>query len=283
MKCESVLFEKILGKGLKNLLKDYDWNEEQDFMISRHMQLAHFLKMLEEKKNVLTHVSTWEDPFEGLIFHSKYVDKAGNPIDSSKLYSRYYGQCWTIGNADTELQWKARTSDGYGVCLKSTASCLLETLLKKGNGDFKHCIVGKISYKKRSSIEKLVKSMGAIHDRKLSCKYISSNDLIEFFFVKRVEFSDEKELRVVLDIGEESHRNNGAFQYQQGGYGMSGIVKYDINMNEFVQKVVLDPRMPEDMEDFVKQKCRDCGCTVDVCRSDLYTYIGGNPTIRIYR
>ena len=61
------------------------------------------------------------------------------------------------------------------------------------------------------------------------------------------------------------------------------MVSYTINTADFIEEVILDPRMPLDLEEFVGQVRDENGWTFKITESKLYQYIDPQPTIRVYK
>ena len=281
MKCSRDILNALWGGyGLENLLISEKYDNTP---IYRHVKLVHFLQMLEERQNVLTHPSSWDDPFEGVIFNSKYVDEDNNVIRSDSAYSRFYGQCWTFNDADTELQWKSHSADGYGVCLGTTVKRIKEALI--GLDELENppaCVIGGIQYKKLSAIRRIVEDMSRRHDPNAKIGRVTENGLISFLFLKREEYQDEKELRIIVNIGGDN-TPLGRFQKTLHGANKYGLVKYDVDPKSFLKVVILDPRMPTSIADFVRLRVKQTEWGLNVAQSDLYTYFNDTKPIRVYK
>ena len=268
------------GRGLVNLLADSSLDSED---VWRHTSLVYFLKMLKDKQNVLPHVSKWKDPFEGIIFKAKYVDEHDNPVNVEDVYSRFFGQCWTFEDADNELLWNARSPNGYGICMKTSVKKLKSAF--PGLTDVENppaVVMGKIQYKKLESIRYLIQEMGRNHSKIDARGRLSDNGLISLFFLKRDSFRNEKELRIVANVGE-GHATAGIFNIVRDRFGVPNMVSYAIDATDFVEEVILDPRMPLGLKEFVEQVRDENGWTFKITESKLYQYIDPQPTIRVYK
>lgn len=286
MSCSCDILNRLWGNGgLKNFLVD---NSCDDNDIWRQTSLAHFLTMLRGKKNVLPHVSKWEDPFEGIIFKARYRDERGDEVPAERLYSGFFGQCWTEIDADNELMWHARSADGYGVCLKTKIGMLKSALLGNGYENVEQCpavVIGEIQYKKKSSIVNLIKEMGRRHKSDVKLGRLSENGAISLFYLKRDDFSNEKEVRVMVNIGHRCRgaERNGIFEISRDDLGFPNTIRYEIDVKNFIKEVILDPRMPDEIVKYVEEERNAQGWNFEVIKSSLYEYIKPQPTIRVYR
>ena len=138
-----------------------------------------------------------------MIFNSKYKDEDNKEVRPDNIYSRFYGQCWTFNDANTELQWKAHSTDGYGVCLKTTVERIKKALI--GLDELENppsCVIGEIQYKKLSAIRRIVEDMSRKHSPDAKIGRVTENGLISFLFLKREEYQDENELRIMVNVGD---------------------------------------------------------------------------------
>lgn len=284
MGCSSDVLNRLWGgQGLKNLLVDSGFDSKY---VWRHTSLVHFLKMLKNKQNVLSHVSKWKDPFEGVIFKSKYVDEHDNPVNVENVYSRFFGQCWTFEDADNELLWNARSPNGYGICVKTSVKNLKSALL--GFTDVERppaVVIGMIQYKKMDAIRHLIHEMGRRHSKTDALGRLSDNGVISLFFLKRDSFRNEKELRIVVNVGNirENQDCTEAFHIVRDRFGGPNIVSYPICATNFIEEVILDPRMSPDIRVFIESVRAENGWSFKITDSKLYQYVEPTPTIRVYR
>lgn len=271
------------GHGLVNLITDSSLDKE---IVWRHTSLVHFLKMLNDKQNVLPHVSKWKDPFEGIVFKAKYVDEDDNPVKVEDVYSRFYGQCWTFEDADNELLWNARSPNGYGICMRTSVKKLKTALL--GLSDVENppaVVIGRIRYKKMNAIRSLIEEMGRRHKKMDALGRLSDNGVISLFFLKRECFKNEKELRIVANVGDIDVNQNvsGVFNIVRDRFGAPNVVSYPICATDFIDEVILDPRMSPDIRAFIESVRTENGWSFKITDSKLYQYIEPTPTIRVYK
>lgn len=283
MSCSRDVLNRLWGgHGLVNLLADPSLDKE---IVWRHTSLVHFLKMLKDKKNVLPHVSKWKDPFEGIVFKAKYVDENDKPVKVEEVYSRFFGQCWTLKDADNELLWNARSPNGYGICLRTRVKKLKAALRGLTNvEDPPAVVIGKIQYKKMDAIRYLIQEMGRKHSKNDALGRLSDNGAISLFFLKRDSFKNENELRIVANIGDIGPSQNltGVFNVVRDRFGAPNTVNYVVDPMDFIEEVILDPRMPPGVKEFVESVRDENGWSFNIIESKLYQYIDPQPTIRVY-
>ena len=61
------------------------------------------------------------------------------------------------------------------------------------------------------------------------------------------------------------------------------MVSYTINTADFIEEVILDPRMPLGLKEFVERVRDENGWTFEITESKLYQYIDPQPAIRVYK
>ena len=284
MSCSHESLNRLWGSsGLKNFLLD---GSHDDKDIWRQTSLTHFLTMLREKRNSLSHVSKWKDPFEGVVFKAKYVDEKEQEVPVERLYAGFFGQCWTEVDADNELMWHARSADGYGVCLKTKLHKLKAALVGYGYENVEQCpavVIGKIQYKRMSTIKNLINEMGREHKKDAKLGRLSENGAISLFYLKRDIFSNEKEVRLMVNVGSSCERKKGVFEIHHDDLGFPNIISYQIEAQNFIDEVILDPRMPSEITAYVEEEAQNKGWRFKVRKSSLYEYIVPRPTIRVYQ
>lgn len=78
--------------------------KDLDKAIYRIYPYHYFIKMLEDKNNVLVKTRLWEDPFENFILN------ATGQLPDGKLFlmgsrDQYFGQCWSL-NIESDAMWR---------------------------------------------------------------------------------------------------------------------------------------------------------------------------------
>jgi len=237
---------------MREPLQDNNWVRYHDDLteatpIMRFMTRKYFLEMIETRRNTLMHVSTWPDVYEGLIYRQKYFTQINNvkhPVSLERVYADYFGQCWTKSKYDSEILWNARCPNKDGVCIKTTVGCLANSISRTMPQQYLQacCRLGGVEYRDETKLKMWLNQYAA----SALSNFI---ELIDMFFVKREEFGDENEVRL-LYVHDTSN-----LPWTNGFVAKKQFVQYDISASDFLSEVVLDPRMTE-------SECQEIRCAV---------------------
>ena len=252
-----------------------DWPEygagfSRDTVLMRFMSKKYFLDMINHDSNTLMHVSAWHDVYEGMIYKLRYYLKDDNgiyqPLSLNNVYKDFYGQCWSMAPYACEVLWNARCRKGDGVCIKTTVGRLADSIVSV----MKPLMVGvacdlrKVSYHSSNRVRQFVNSMS--NKKNANALLGSFSDLMHLFFVKRKEFSDEKEVRLLV-----SDSKQGSFVSE------NSLISYKVDKAKFLEEVILDPRMGKRTVAKIKNAVKRAGwlCNgkpLKVAQSDLYDF-----------
>jgi hypothetical protein len=178
--------------------------------IYRYTNFTGLLELL-EGKNKLTKPHKWSDPSEGFMRKLILYKSESEQIAFCPVKHRYFAQCWTL-KKECNLMWETYCPNKQGIKIKTTIKKLLNIIQQ--SGVFKHLkkitkheaklYYGKIGYyhKKHFLNNPFFDFTSAIkkaHGREGSM--IIKNEFVKSYFIKRKSFSNEKEFRIVMDIG----------------------------------------------------------------------------------
>lgn len=202
--------------------------------IYHYMSVEHFLDMIENKRNVLMHVSYWEDPFEAFLFRGGITAANEDGDDAGELYDAFkflYGQSWTLTENESDIVWRAMGKRGTVVRIKTTIRKLAASILSQpglSSGGWSR--IKKIKYLKPKEFNRfLTRDM-------VNSIMKGDNDAREkCLFQKREAFSLENEVRVVVIP------NSNALDRNRCVHG--GMLKFDIKPELFIDSVLADPCM----------------------------------------
>lgn len=232
---------------------------KQTDVIVRYLSLDNFLHMVEKQCNVLARVSTWQDVYEGLVLRLTYTD-----CDVANLLKDFYGQCWSLHNTESEVLWNARCPNGYGVCIKSTIGKLAQSIVRNGP---KKAFAGIGRLDAVRYAEGCINNTNVVRDENAIRQTFSNHSaLLDTFFVKRSEFNDEKEIRVILDLPSGAHENVIHRTYE------GDLLLYEFGEPEdFLNEVVFHPSMNKSLCDCITCHLQKNGWgNVGIGRSHLY-------------
>jgi len=213
-------------------LKKYsELNENEE--IYRYLKFSQFMAMIETKSTYFSIVSSWDDPWENVFSKlPKYNEKLDEQI-SIDNEEYMYGQCWSL-TSESDALWRIYSPYSEGVVIKSRVSKLSNI-----NG-YNRAAVGKVEYFSDLAKIDLAKYGG-----------------IKGYLLKRKAFKHEEEVRLLVDYHFMVNKEK------------EDYIQFDIDINNFIEEVIIDPRASKWFEDMVILYCNSKGIS-KVYKSKLY-------------
>lgn len=217
---------KIDGEDIKKL----------DDPIFRYMPVDRYYELIEERYIALTHISHWEDPYEGFIYRGGIGANNVHADDIYDLFKSVYGQSWTVEGKESDVLWRAMANGKRGglVRIQTTVRQLAACLVRKVNPSM---ISGKglmriarIEYKDEANFNEELnqENLARLLNGDEECK-------LGFLFFKRIEFEQEREVRVAV-LADEDIINRS--ECKRGD-----LLKFKVNPIELIDEVLVDPCM----------------------------------------
>ena len=252
--------------------------------IYRIVEFDRFVSMLESSENCLTRPALWDDPFEDILHFTQQHGKIRFSDSPANYFGSYvFAQCWTFLE-ENDLMWRVYSPDKDGIKLKSTPHKLLNSLnnSKKISKIINEPEVIDYIYKpeaidehngtpiqevEEDIYEELKVFIGKVEYFTLDeiAQYLKGitgkspiEDLVKSVFIKREPFKNEEEVRV------------GIYYFNAVFSGLYERVNYDININEFIDEVVFDPRISYYKYKGLSKLLLDMGYTNPIKRSTIY-------------
>jgi len=212
-------------------------------------------ELLLEQHLVLVRPSKWEDPFENILL-THFERSSPEPERPRRWHGgQLFAQCWSYME-ESDALWRIYSPDRSGVKVKTSRSKIMRAVSDVfGPYSIRDCFIGKVLYLPDVDLARTVTSEGfrrsnegsdTGHARALS------------LLLKREEFSHEKEIRVICDA-------------QSPVENISGdLLRIPINVNEFLEELVLDPRLKDGEFDRKVKLYRALGYNGEISRSKLY-------------
>ena len=255
-----------------------DFGFNKSTKIVRYISCQRYLDMIEDERgyNALSLVTMWDDPFEAFLLRgSSDYEETKNVLYSA--LQEYYGQSWMLkdrscesdGDNDeleSDVLWRAYCTNRDGVRIETTMEKLIKHIRNVTSSftNGKMIKIGRIKYYEKSELKHFI-------DMEVE------DNLMESLFVKRREFKDENEIRLVVKakpefVKECNGRKDDSIRFVHGTCQLKGC--------GFIEKVLLDPRM-------TRQKAEEIICRTFVAadsevlereikgcvkRSDLYEW-----------
>jgi len=250
---ERWFYDKRKRENLLNGLRSDDF-------VYRIFSLEWFLSLLDNKKITLMNFAKWKDPFENFILKAKAKTTKGKDIDFSNLSKKIYGQCWSLVE-ETDAMWRIYSKDEKVVKVKANVGRLFDSLYGDGESRALELYFGKVIYRSLDSIETLMKDHLKIN--KMLFQDTSGSGIIEYLLIKRLEFEHEHEARIIYYPS-----SNDPILTKNGNN--DDMISFNIEPNEIIEKVTLDPRLDDDNFNDIKYQIKSKGYTGLIEKSTLY-------------
>ncbi len=205
----------------------------------RIMDFSRVVQIFERKELYFANPSTWDDPYEQLIKHSK--DHA------------LFGQCWSRSGTSDAL-WRIYSSNGMGVRISTTEDQLRAVIRAGIKGKGYKQRVEEVEYVSQQDLNAKAKEVAA------SLKDIFNiGEAVNMLYVKRRPFSHENEWRATLYCP--------SVVKAEGKKGMT----IPVDPHAFINRILLDPRASDELISAFKFYFKSkIGFKGEVARSVLY-------------
>jgi hypothetical protein len=218
------------------------------------MDFTKLLSLLENRQLFFTRADQFEDPYEGtwskasvtLLRNPKL--NGGLPINAAdqiiacmdKMRKKIFISCWYTSEHESAAMWKLYLQSCEGVAIRTDHTTLFETL-------------NKTSIMTRTTLVKYIDYESTL---------IPFGNLFFPFIYKRMSFSHEKELRVIIWSEEDVNLS----QID------SNATYFNINVipEELIKAVHVSPMAPKWFGKLVEQILQRYGITCPIERSSLY-------------
>lgn len=233
-----------------------------DTPIYRVYRFEYLMDIFYFNSDVLVKPEKWDDPFENLVFQQQAKLPNGESVSIEPIRNRFFGQCWTLNQEESDAQWRIYSSDKKGVRVKSTLRKLFDNFYNSTNSfaDVSFYI-GKVLYKTASCIKEELESENFLS--KILSDY-SGKSMVETLLIKRKEFEHENEVRLIyFSLDSISHNYS-----------------YPFNPNSVLEELLFDPRLDFEEFEMKKGKIKKIGCTIPIFKSELYQIPKLNLKIR---
>ena len=275
----------------KDLRKLKDFNDKLQYPnindqtpIYRYVSSKTFLSMIEcctrfnsdsvEGENWLSHISRWEDPFEGFVFRGRssveeVLNNKENQYSVRNQYQNYFGQSWTLCEKESDLRWRAYCPNGDGVRIESTVGRLKKDIMQHSRNLVESaCLFSRVFYCEKEILKNKMKLKGK---SKL-------NYGLGMLFIKSLEFADEFEYRVIVDASLLREAIMGKKRKESNFRVENGFLKYNLKRSgdsgkfALFENILLDPRMSNMDVERLKSCISQTGLKCTVKRSVVYDW-----------
>jgi hypothetical protein len=219
-----------------------------DKRVYRYMKLGKFFKLFNERQNVLSLPSKWDDPFENFILNAKVKGSDENLLE---FRNHVYGQCWTVERRSDAL-WQIFCGRGEGVRIRSTLRKLGATFSRNlSHTERHHAFLGKVKYLSDKRLYRTARS--------IFVNGVDPGRVARSLLIKRNVFRHEAEVRLVCRV-------------TSGEPAKDGLFPYPVDPHELIDQVMIDPRFKPAEASELKRKIKDrTGYKGDLWYSLLYS------------
>ena len=211
--------------------------EDKDRFIYRIISMDRLKGLFRNCENAMVKPKMWEDPFENFILRSKVHLPTGQTIEYN-FHESMYGQCWSLHKA-SDAMWRIYSNDRLGVRIRTTIGDLI-TSLARHHGALPQatCAIGKVSYLGTKDIERYA-------NRTFDDNGISVENIFRSLLFKRKAFKHENEIRLLYcELNEDKSAER-------------DVYKYEIDPNELISQIMIDPRLSVAEARDIKQAIKD--------------------------
>lgn len=221
-----------------------------DTRIFRYMPVERYYNLIEDCYISLTHISHWEDPYEGFIYRGG-MNGTNTETRQDRIYNLYktaFGQSWMIEHDESDVLWRAMANGKRGglVRIQTTVRKLAENLLQNVkplvSGSKRLMRIARMEYKDEAEFEEMLTAENLDG-------LINNNDedrQLRFLFFKRNEFRDEKEVRIAVLADRD--------QILRSKCNRGDLLKFEVSPSTLLEKVLADPCM--DRREYEQLVCR---------------------------
>jgi len=228
-------------------------NRNYNVPIYRYFHFERLLEVIKTERLTLLKTKVWEDTFENLLYKTK--TKIGSLAGHVELI---YGHCWTL-TKESDAMWRIYSPNKQGMRIKTTIDKLAEVARNEENYQTfstRMRVISPVKYIPDNKIEKLVADYSL---RSMP----SSKDALDSLFIKRKEFEHEKEVRLII-------HKTAKDEYSYPEEVMKTNIKFEINPNDFIEEITLDPRLNEMQTQLYLDIIKSSGYMGKVNKSTLY-------------
>lgn len=181
----------------------------------RILDFTKVVQIFEKKELYFANPSSWEDPYERHIKHSKN--------------HAIFAQCWSrIPISDA--MWRIYSQNGMGVRISTTNVKLAAVLKAAAQKKEYRYRVARVKYKSQADL--------VVETKKIAADLNESFDIsraIDALYMKREAFDHEREWRATL-----FSKSENAAKDQKG-------FTVPVDPHQFIDRILLDPRAPDEL------------------------------------
>ena len=238
-------------------LMNMNFAEFKTMSLYKFYNIKTLTPLLTDSMLYIDRVNTWEDVYENFFLKAHFFSKSLNTyIDTKCIANAVFGQSWTYA-PETDAMWRIYSQHKTGVRIQTNAMKLFKFIFVDDE-----CIadtwLGKVEYNSEKEMNDFILRETGTDSASIW------RDLMPYSqFLKRSEFEHEKEFRIIKML--DSSTAESAKQYKR--------LAFKININDFIESYLLDPRLDEKTFEQQKQDLVNLGADPHkIFKSSLYSF-----------
>ena len=197
--------------------------------------------------------NSWDDPFENFLEKCRFKLPTGETVNAAPILRRFFGQCWTTAEAETDATWRIYSPNKSGVRVRCSILKLVGSMWDAQDpyAALKY-FAGRVTYVPVEVID--------VSLRRAATGMLTGNggrNLVQSLLIKRREFEHEQEARLI-------------FYDADDRFAQDRLWSFPIDPNNVFEHAVFDPRMTEAEVGEWTEQLRRAGFTGSVAQSILY-------------
>lgn len=235
----------------------YSTPDNPDIKVWRYLDFAKFVSLLDSKSLFFSRADLLGDDYEFTYPKSNHSAFDGTPQSSNNefflqtlkvLRKSIFVNCWQINDHESTAMWNEYLKNDNGLAIQTTFRNLLEELKK-------------CSYKSRLD-------MGLVNYIDYEVDKIVGQNILEFIFHKRVEFTHEKEMRAVIWKTTSDNLVIDPFAMTEPESAESGLI-ISVSLNSLIEKIIIAPKAPIWFKNLVESVCEKYELNCPIIQSRL--------------
>jgi hypothetical protein len=221
----------------------YSIPENQDIRLWRYLDFAKFVSLLESRSLFFSRSDLLGDRHEFSYPKSNYKAFDGTPqsvnsdffIQATRVLAQtIFVNCWHMNDHESTAMWDQYSTDDNGLAIQSTFRRL-------------HQALDTCNYRQRLDI-------GIVRYVDYEQEVINGQNILEFIFHKRIQFSHEKELRAVIWKKTTNEAVIDPFAMTEPDSAEPGLV-IPVPLDNLIERIIVAPTAPTWFTKLVESVC----------------------------
>ena len=220
--------------------------------VYRIFNYEYFLNDFKDKKLTLVHPLEWQDPFENFFLNAVGKREDGMLVDFGPVRNSFYSQCWSLKKECDGLWRNYKGQNEFAIQVKTNTKKLFNSIYDINNTfHYLSNFIGKVDYVSDEEI------MSFFNERVDFSNFQSGMEFALTLLIKRLPFSYEEEVRIIVKAGESYDTTN-------------SLLKIELDLNQIIEEIIFDPWISDEMFNDKTEELRNNGYLGEIKKSKLY-------------